>query len=183
MRKLILLVPLLMPMAVLAQLNKCVDAAGKVTFSDRVCDGSAKSGQAINIPLSTEQSPDQRQVAAEEGRERASADRRDAIALMLRDGRIDEARLHAKTAEERAMVNDYAGAKAKPKRSGSTTVCSTSGYAQSGGTFTGTTVCRERSSTRELVDQAANNAQQIRNGQLSTAKKQAEAMRETYRRP
>ena len=91
-------------------------------------------------PLSTKQSSAQRRASTEDGKDRASTDRREAIALMLRDGRIDEARLHARTADEGAIVNAFTTAKAKPRMSG-TAVCSTSGYALSG-CDSGSTVCR-----------------------------------------
>ena len=43
--------------------------------------------------------------------------------------------------------------------------------------------CQLADISPRLAAEAANNAQQIRNGQLSTAKRQTEAMREIYRRP
>lgn len=98
-----------------AQLNRCVDAAGKITFTERACDVGQVT-QRRDIPLSTEQTPAMRRQSAQEGRDRAAADRSEAISMMLRDGRIDEARALARTADERAMVNDAAAASAAQKK-------------------------------------------------------------------
>jgi len=104
-----------LPCLVSAQVHKCIDAAGKIAFTERACDAGQVT-QRRDIPLSTEQTPAMRRQSAQEGKDRAAADRSEAISMMLRDGRIDEARALARTADERAMVNDAAAASAAQKK-------------------------------------------------------------------
>lgn len=106
---------LLLPLLAQAQLNKCTDSAGKVTFTERACENTAKSA-AVNIPLSTEQTTEQRRLASQESRDRAASDRREAISLMLQSGRVGDARAMARTADERAMVAEYTAAQRQQQK-------------------------------------------------------------------
>lgn len=113
MRNLLLLfVAALASQTASAQVYRCTDAAGKITMTERPCPAGQTSARR-DIPLSTELTPEQRQLAMEESRDRASSDRRAAIELMLRDGRVNDARLTARTPDERALVSQAAAAQAQ----------------------------------------------------------------------
>ena len=103
-----------------AQVRKCTGPDGKLTFSDTLCSSAAVQSATANIPLSTHQAPEQRAQAMAESKDRASADRMEAIQLMLGNGKVGEARTLARTPDERALVADAeraVNAQAKSHRS------------------------------------------------------------------
>ncbi len=108
--KVLVAVVALLPLVGSAQVYKCTGADGKIAYSEAPCDPTAKSSKAVDIPLRTAQDPGQQARAMAESRDRAASDRRRAIELMLQDGRVNEARISARTPEERALVNDVAAA-------------------------------------------------------------------------
>ncbi len=99
-----------------AQVHKCTGADGKITFTEAACNTTSKSIQAVNIPLSTYQAPELRAQTMAESKDRAAADRLKTVQLMLSNGKVAEARLYARTPEERAMVAHVESANAVQRK-------------------------------------------------------------------
>ena len=116
MKMLIVAVAVIFPVLVSAQVHRCLGSDDKtVILTDKPCAPSSSRGK-INVPLSTELTPDERRQALAESQERARSDRLAAIQLMLANGKTGEARSYARTAEERAMVGSVEGAEAAQRK-------------------------------------------------------------------